>query len=121
VKKISRNSLGSDQVKLPPTRPGLPGKVISFHIVPLAPYKVGPAGHVPANSLILKQMSPNRRHFIVLSPYFSLKIKALIEKIFINCFSVWKQDDMEKLAFLLDLFSTFELSYSIEPLYSWHS
>jgi hypothetical protein len=38
-----------------------------------------------------------------------------------NCFSVWKQDDMEKLAFLLDLFSTFELSYSIEPLYSWDS
>jgi len=36
-------------VKPPDHRPGLPGKVISFHIVPLDPaYKAGLAGHVPA-------------------------------------------------------------------------
>jgi hypothetical protein len=35
-------------VKLPGHRPGLPGKVISFHIVPLDPaYKAGLGGHVP--------------------------------------------------------------------------
>jgi len=37
-------------VKLPGHRPGLPGKVISFHIVPLDPaYKAGLAGHVPVS------------------------------------------------------------------------
>jgi hypothetical protein len=35
-------------LKLPGRRPGLPGKVISFHIVPLHPaYKAGLAEHVP--------------------------------------------------------------------------
>ena len=35
-------------VKLPGHRPELPGKVISFHIVPLDPaYRAGLAGHVP--------------------------------------------------------------------------
>jgi hypothetical protein len=35
-------------VKLPAHRAGLPGKVISFYIVPLDPaYKAGLAGHVP--------------------------------------------------------------------------
>jgi len=39
-------------VKLPGHRPGLPGKVISFHIVPLDPaYKAGLAVHVPAKSM----------------------------------------------------------------------
>jgi len=42
-------------VKLPGHRPGLPGKVISFHIVPLDPaYKAGLAGHVPAKDQILE-------------------------------------------------------------------
>jgi hypothetical protein len=36
-------------VKLSGHRPGLPGRVVSFHIVPLDPaYKAGLAGHVPA-------------------------------------------------------------------------
>ena len=36
-------------VKLPAHRAGLPGKVISFYIVPLTPtYKAGLAGHAPA-------------------------------------------------------------------------
>ncbi len=36
------------KVKLPAHRAGLPGIVISFHIVPLNPaYKAGLAGHVP--------------------------------------------------------------------------
>jgi hypothetical protein len=40
----------SANVKLPGHRLGLPGKVISFHIVPLDPAgKAGLAGHVPAN------------------------------------------------------------------------
>jgi hypothetical protein len=35
-------------VKLPGHRPGLPGNVISFYIVPLDPaYKAGLAGHTP--------------------------------------------------------------------------
>jgi hypothetical protein len=38
-------------VKLPAQRAGLPGKVISFCIVSLAPaYKAGFAGHVPATN-----------------------------------------------------------------------
>ncbi len=38
-------------MKLPGHRPGLPGKVISFYIVPLDPaYKAGLAGHVPVNN-----------------------------------------------------------------------
>ncbi len=37
-------------------------------------------------------------------PIFTLKIKALIKESIMNCFSVWKQDDTEKLAFLPDLF-----------------
>jgi hypothetical protein len=38
------------KVKFPAHRAGLPGKVISFYIVPLDPaYKAGLAGHVPAN------------------------------------------------------------------------
>ena len=37
-------------VNLPGHRPGLPGKVISFDIVPLDPAgKAGLVGHVPAN------------------------------------------------------------------------
>jgi hypothetical protein len=41
-------------VKLPGHRPGLPGKVISFHIVPLDPaYRAGIAGHVPVNDVLL--------------------------------------------------------------------
>jgi hypothetical protein len=36
------------KVKLPGHRPGLPGKVISFNIVPLdVTYKAGLAGYVP--------------------------------------------------------------------------
>jgi hypothetical protein len=39
-------------VKLLGHRPGLPGKVILFHIVPLDPaYKTGLARHVPVASL----------------------------------------------------------------------
>ena len=41
------------EVNLPGHRPGLPGKVISFHIVPLDPaYKSGLAGHVPVSSIL---------------------------------------------------------------------
>ena len=37
--------------KLPAHGAGLPGKVISFYIVPLDPaYKAGLAGHVPAKN-----------------------------------------------------------------------
>jgi len=37
-------------VKLPTHRAGLPGRVISFYIVPLNPiYKAGLAEHVPVN------------------------------------------------------------------------
>ena len=40
-------------MKLPGHRPGLPGKVISFHIVPLDPsYKSGLAEHVPVSSIL---------------------------------------------------------------------
>jgi len=39
------------KVKLPDHRAGLPGKVISFYIVPLDPaHKAGLAGHVPVKS-----------------------------------------------------------------------
>ncbi len=39
-------------MKLPGHKLGLPGKVISFHIVPLNPaYKAGLAGHVPVKSI----------------------------------------------------------------------
>ncbi len=38
-------------MKLPAHRPGLPGKVISFYIVPLDPtYMAGLAGHVPVKA-----------------------------------------------------------------------
>jgi hypothetical protein len=38
-------------VKLPVHRTGLPGKELSFHIVPLDPaYKAGLAGHVPVKN-----------------------------------------------------------------------
>ena len=41
------------EVKLPGHRPALPGKAISFHIVPLNPsHKAGLAGHVPVNSIL---------------------------------------------------------------------
>jgi len=44
-------------VKLHGHRPGLPGKVVPFHIVPLDPaYKAGLAGHVP-----VKFQSSNER------------------------------------------------------------
>jgi hypothetical protein len=44
-------------VKLPAHRAGLPGKVISFYIVPLDPaYKAGLAGHVPVSNSTLKMM-----------------------------------------------------------------
>jgi hypothetical protein len=37
--------------KLPPHRAGLPGKVISFYVVPLdSAYKAGLAGHVPVKA-----------------------------------------------------------------------
>ena len=40
-------------LKPPAHRAGLPGKVISFYIVPLDPaYKAGLAGHVPAISVV---------------------------------------------------------------------
>jgi hypothetical protein len=40
-------------LKLLAHRPELPGKVISFYIVPLDPaYEAGLAGHVPVNQLI---------------------------------------------------------------------
>jgi hypothetical protein len=40
--------MGTRELKLSGLRPGLPGKVISFHIVPLDPaHKAGLAGHVP--------------------------------------------------------------------------
>ena len=42
------------QLKLPAHKAALPGKVISFYIVPLHPaYKAGLAGHVPANAFVL--------------------------------------------------------------------
>jgi hypothetical protein len=48
LKKACRIREG--KVKLPGHRPGLPGKVIAFHIVPLDPaYKAGLAWHVPVN------------------------------------------------------------------------
>ncbi len=49
LRKSRRNRFGDAKTeKLPGHRPGLPGKVISFHIVPLDPaYKAGLAGHVP--------------------------------------------------------------------------
>jgi hypothetical protein len=38
-------------VKLLGHRPGLPGKAVFFHIVPLRPaYKAGLAGHVPVKN-----------------------------------------------------------------------
>jgi hypothetical protein len=41
-------------VKLPSHRPGLPGKVASFHIVLLGPtFKAGLVGHVPAKAHII--------------------------------------------------------------------
>jgi hypothetical protein len=47
---ISKSGVhGETNVKLPGHRPGLPGKVVSFYIVPLDPaYKAGLVGHVPA-------------------------------------------------------------------------
>jgi len=43
-------------VKLPGHRPGLPGNVISFYIVPLDPaYKAGPAGHFPVKRYSLRK------------------------------------------------------------------
>jgi hypothetical protein len=43
--------------KLPGHRPGLPGKVISFHIVPLDPaYKAGLAVHVPVKRHFFKKV-----------------------------------------------------------------
>jgi hypothetical protein len=40
---------GETSVKPPGHRPGLPGKVVSFYIVPLDPaYKAGLVGYVPA-------------------------------------------------------------------------
>ena len=37
-------------LKLPGHRQGLPGNVISFYIVPLAPaHRAGITGHIPAN------------------------------------------------------------------------
>ena len=48
-------------VNLPGHRPGLPGKVISFHIVPLNPaYKAGLAGHVPVKELHFLPLSLSR-------------------------------------------------------------
>jgi hypothetical protein len=42
-------------VKLPAHRAGLPGKVISFYIVPLDPaYKAGLAGHSPVKNDFLR-------------------------------------------------------------------
>jgi hypothetical protein len=41
------------EVKVPAHRAGLPGKVISFYIVPLDPaYKAGLAGHVPVKEFL---------------------------------------------------------------------
>jgi len=43
--------------KLPGQRPGLPGNVISFYIVPLNPArKAGLAGHVPVKVQNLKHL-----------------------------------------------------------------
>jgi hypothetical protein len=45
-------------VKLPGHRPGLLGKVISFHFVPLDPaYKAGVAGHIPVNRVSVRGYS----------------------------------------------------------------
>jgi hypothetical protein len=45
-------------MKLPAHRAGLPGKVISFYIVPLDPaYKAGLAGHVPVKGKPREQFS----------------------------------------------------------------
>ncbi len=45
---MKRNFEWVSLMKLPGHRPGLPGKVISFHIVPLDPaHRAGLAGHVP--------------------------------------------------------------------------
>jgi hypothetical protein len=54
------------EVKLPAHRPALPGKAISFHIVPLDPsYKAGLAWHVPVSSILkvfLEQSITNGSH-----------------------------------------------------------
>jgi hypothetical protein len=43
-----------DSVKLPGHRPGLPGKELSFHIVPLDPAdKAGLTRHLPAKITLL--------------------------------------------------------------------
>jgi hypothetical protein len=48
------DSIANPKAKLPGHRPGLPGNVVSFYIVPLDPaYKAGLAGHIPVNDLIL--------------------------------------------------------------------
>jgi hypothetical protein len=53
-------------VKLPAHSAGLPGKVISFYIVPLDPaYKAGLAGHVPVNILVSQAPMPNDPQFFV--------------------------------------------------------
>ena len=52
--------LGRLRFKLPGHSPGLPGKVISFHIVPLGPaYKAGLAEHVPAKTKPTENHAPD--------------------------------------------------------------
>jgi hypothetical protein len=53
-------------MKLLGHRPGLPGKVISFYIVPLDPaHSAGLAGHVPVKRTILSFAKGNNRYAFV--------------------------------------------------------
>jgi hypothetical protein len=48
--------LEAEEVKLFGHRPGLPGNVISFYIVPLDPaHSAGLAGHVPVKTYLRKE------------------------------------------------------------------
>jgi hypothetical protein len=52
----------SEKVKLPAHRAGLPGKEISFLIVPLDPaYKARLAGHLPAINQTAQEKAPYAR------------------------------------------------------------
>ena len=49
---FNKGCIITQNVKLPAHRAGLPGKVLSLHIVPLYPaYKAGLVEHLPANGL----------------------------------------------------------------------
>jgi tetratricopeptide (TPR) repeat protein len=70
--------LGRLRLKLPGHRPGLPDKVISFHIVPLGPtYKAGLVGHVPAKT----KSTENHAHDIEKKSSVSTWSRLIGEKI----------------------------------------